>query len=90
MRIVGLRIGAPLARLLAQILEEAGFLETAGKIAQAIELRVTTEAPLTIEDHDAILAALGDRCPPELARLRRGLLEEQRRLRGLWGRPPAG
>ena len=81
MRIAGLRIGAPVARLLAQILDEAGFAETAGKISQAIQLQVTTEAPLTLEDHEAILVALGDRCPPELGRLRRELLEEQRRLR---------
>ena len=81
MRIVGLRIGAPIARLLVQILEEAGFVDTAGKISQAIELHVATEAPLTLADHEAILVALGDRCPPELARLRRELLEEQRRLR---------
>jgi hypothetical protein len=81
MRIAGLRLSAPIARLLAQILDEAGFVATAGKITQAIELRVATEAPLTIADHEAILAALGDRCPPELYRLRRELLEEQRRLR---------
>jgi hypothetical protein len=81
MRIAGLRIGAPVARLLAQILYEAGYADTAGKISQAIELQVTTEAPLTLEDHEAILVALGDRCPPELGRLRRELLEEQRRLR---------
>jgi hypothetical protein len=81
MRIAGLRIGAPIARLLVQILEEAGFVDTAGKISQAIELQVTSEAPLTLADHEAILIALGDRCPPELARLRRELLEEQRRLR---------
>jgi hypothetical protein len=83
MRIVGLRIGAPLARLLTQILEEGGFPDTAGKVAQAIELQVTTEAPLTAADHEAILVALGRRCPPELGRLRRELLEEQRRLRRL-------
>jgi hypothetical protein len=81
MRIAGLRIGAPVARLLPQILYEAGYADTAGKISQAIELQVTTEAPLTLEDHEAILVALGDRCPPELGRLRRELLEEQRRLR---------
>ncbi len=81
MRIVGLRIAAPSARLLTQVLEEAGFAATAGKVSQAIELKVTTEAPLTAADHEAILVALGSRCPPELARLRRELLEEQRRLR---------
>jgi len=85
MRIVGLRIGAPVARLLARILDDAGFAETAGKISQAIELQVTTEAPLTLADHEAILSALGDRCPPELARLRRELLEDQRRARRPWG-----
>jgi hypothetical protein len=42
MRIVGVRIGAPIARLLAEILESAGFDSTAEKIAQAIELQVTT------------------------------------------------
>ena len=81
MRIAGLRLGAPVARLLVQILDEAGFQDTAARISQAIELRVTTEAPLTLADHEAILSALGDRCPPELYRLRRELLEEQRRLR---------
>ncbi len=81
MRIRGLRIGAPIARLLTQILGEAGFVDTAAKITQAIELQVTTEAPLTAADHAAIQAALASRCPPELARLRRELLEEQRRLR---------
>jgi hypothetical protein len=81
MRIAGLRLGAPVARLLSQILADAGFTDTAARITQAIELQVTTEAPLTLVDHEAILVALGDRCPPELSRLRRELLEEQRRLR---------
>lgn len=81
MRIVGLRIGAPVARLLVQIVEDAGFDDTAAKIAQAIELNVTTEAPLTTDDHEAILVALGGNCPASLSRLRRELLEEQRRLR---------
>ena len=81
MRIVGLRIGAPVARLLVGILQEEGFDDTAAKIAQAIELHVTTEAPLTTDDHEAILVALGSNCPASLSRLRRELLEEQRRLR---------
>ena len=81
MRIVGLRIGAPAARLLQGILEEGGYSDTAARIAEAIELQVTTEAPLTADDHEAILVALGDGCPPSLSRLRRELLEEQRRLR---------
>ena len=82
MRIVGLRLGAPVARLLVDILSDAGFDSTAAKIAQAIELQVATEAPLTAADHDAILIALGETCPSTLSRLRRELLEEQRRLRG--------
>ena len=81
MRIVGLRIGAPVARLLVQIVEDAGFDDTAAKIAQAIELNVTTEAPLTTDDHEAILVALGGNCNASLSRLRRELLAEQRRLR---------
>ena len=82
MRIVGLRIGAPVARLLVDQLEDAGFGSTAAKIAEAIELQVTTEAPLTTADHEAILLALGSNCPASLSRLRRELLEERRRLRG--------
>jgi hypothetical protein len=81
MRIVGLRIGAPAARLLQGILEDGGYHATAARIAEAIELQVTTEAPLTADDHEAILLALADGCPPSLSRLRRELLEEQRRLR---------
>ena len=59
MRIVGLRVGAPVARVLVEIVQRAGFDDTATKLAQAIELQVTTEAPLTVADHEAILAALG-------------------------------
>ena len=81
MRIVGLRLGAPVARLLVDILYDAGFDSTGAKIAQAIELQVATEAPLTAADHEAILVALGNNCPATLSRLRRELLEEQRRLR---------
>ena len=81
MRIVGLRLDAPVARLLVDILYDAGFDSTAAKIAQAIELQVATEAPLTAADHEAILLALGDTWPSTLSRLRRELLEEQRRLR---------
>ena len=81
MRIVGVRISAPFARLLVEILEREGFDGTAAKLAHAIELQVTTEAPLTTEDHDAVLAALEVDCPAGLYRLRREL-EEERRLRG--------
>jgi hypothetical protein len=80
-RIAGVRISAPAARLLADVLRTAGSGETSDKIATAIELRVTTEAPLTVADHEAILEALADYCPADLGRLRRVLLEEQRHRR---------
>lgn len=83
MRIAGLRIGTPQTRLLTGIVRDAGFEATASRLEQAVELRVSTEAPLTRADHEAILAALGDNCPTSLSRLRRELLEEQRRLRRL-------
>jgi len=83
-RIAGLRIAASTARLLVGILQDAGSHETAARIDRAIELQVTTEAPLTMDDHEAILAALGNSCPTSLSRLRRELLEEQRWVR----RPP--
>jgi hypothetical protein len=83
MRIAGLRIGAPQARLLASNLRDAGFEDTAAKLERAIELHVATEAPLTWADHEAILVALGDNCPTSLSRLRREVLEEQRRIRRL-------
>jgi hypothetical protein len=85
MRIAGLRIDPPVARLLAEIVRDAGFEDTAARLEQAIELRVATEAPLTWADHEAMLVALGDNCPTSLSRLRRELLEEQRRLRRLPG-----
>ena len=47
MRIAGLRIAAPAARMLLEILEDAGYAATAARIAEAIALQVTTEAPLT-------------------------------------------
>jgi hypothetical protein len=47
MRLAGLRIAAPAARMLQEILEDGGHAATAARIAEAIELRVTTEAPLT-------------------------------------------
>ena len=37
MRIAGVRLGAPVARLLSEIVESEGYPETAGKIADAIE-----------------------------------------------------
>ena len=84
-RIVGVRISAPFARVLVENLEREGFDGTAGKIAKAIELQVTTEAPLTTADHDAVLAALEGHCPAGLYRLRRELEKEQRLRGGLTG-----
>jgi len=85
MRIVGVRLGAPVARLLAEILEREGFPETGTKIVDAIEQQITVEAPLTIADHDAILEALGRNCTPTLLRLRERLLDERRYIRRITG-----
>jgi hypothetical protein len=84
-RIAGVRLQPPVARLLTEILEGEGYDDTASKISDAIERQTTTEAPLTLADHEAILAALGGDYPPTLGRLRRELLEEQRRLRRITG-----
>ena len=75
MRIAGVRVSPPNVRLLAQILEDAGYDDTAQKLADAIRLQAL-EAPLSVVDHEAILTSLGIYCPTELARLRRGLLED--------------
>ena len=85
MRIAGARISAEYARLLQEIVEQAGFDGTAARLAQAIEQRVTTEAPLTIEDHEAILAALEPYCPAGLNRLHTELAKDQRLRRGRSG-----
>jgi hypothetical protein len=84
-RISGARISPEYARLLLDIVERAGFHETAARLAQAIDGGVTTEAPLTVDDHEAILAALEPHCPAGLNRLRTELAKDQRRRRG-----PAG
>ena len=84
MRIAGVRLTAPVARLLSDILEGEGHTATAAKIRDAIERGVTIEAPLTMADHDAILDTLERDCPPTLYRLRQEL-EEQRRLRRITG-----
>ena len=81
MRIAGVRLGAPVARLLSEILVSEGHPETAGKIADAIAQKITIEAPLTLEDYEAIADALSRNCPAALYRLRTDLLEELRRLR---------
>ena len=85
MRIAGVRPGAPVARLLSEILESAGYPETAGKITDATERKITLEAPLTLADHEAIIQALGHSCPATLYRLRTELLEQQRRRRRITG-----
>jgi hypothetical protein len=85
MRIAGVRLAAPVARLLSEILESEGYSETAGKIADAIERQITIEAPLTLEDYEAISAVLAHNCPAPLYRLRTELLEELRRLRRITG-----
>lgn len=74
-RIAGIRLGAPVARLLSEILESEGYPETADRIAEAIEMQVTVEAPLTASDHAAIADALGRTCPPTLYRLRTRLVD---------------
>ena len=85
MRIAGVRLGAPVARLLSEILEREGYPETAGKIAEAIARKVTVEAPLILGDYEAIADALSRDCPAPLYRLRTQLLEELRRLRRVTG-----
>ena len=84
MRIAGVRLDTPVARLLTDLLDGKGHLATAARIRDAIERGVTVEAPLTMADHDAILDTLEHDCPSTLYRLRRAL-EEQRRLRRITG-----
>ena len=73
-----MRVSPPFVRLLAEMLDDAGSVDTARKLADAIRVNAI-EAPLTTDDHEAILVALGDNCPSGLARLRRELLDDQRR-----------
>jgi hypothetical protein len=80
MRIAGVRVGAPSVVLLVQILEDAGFPGTATTLANAMKVQAL-EPALTVEDHDAMLAALGTYCPSGLARLRRELLDDELRRR---------
>lgn len=62
-----------------------GYPETGGKIAAAIERRITVEAPLALDDYEAISIVLAHNCPASLYRLRTELLEQQRRLRRITG-----
>jgi hypothetical protein len=70
-------------RLLAKILEDAGYGDTAATLTEAIRLEVM-EPPLTLDDYQAMLRALGDHCPTGLAKLRRQLrdFDMKRRLAG--------
>ena len=85
MRVAGVRLQPPAARLLSEILEGAGFGDTSARIAEAISLKVTVEAPLTAADYQAILDVLNHKCPPTLYRLHRELLEDQRYIRHVTG-----
>ena len=85
MRIAGVHLGAPVARLLSEILEREGYPETARKIGDAIARKITVEAPLVLADYEAIAEALSHDCPAPLYRMRTQLLEELRRLRRVTG-----
>ena len=78
MRIAGVRLRPSYARLLAQVVGDAGFPGTAAKIGEAIQLQVV-DPPLTLADHEAILAALDAHCPPGLYRLQQELREDHLR-----------
>jgi hypothetical protein len=84
-RIAGIRISPEYARLLAEILARDGFDGAAARLAQAIDLQVTTEAPLTAADYEAVRAALQGDCPAGLRRLRTELDKDQRLRRGFAG-----
>ena len=49
------------------------------------DLKVTTEAPLTVADHEAVLSALQGDCPAGLYRLRTELYKDHRLRRGFAG-----
>jgi hypothetical protein len=84
-RIAGVRLGAPVARLLSEVLRAEGSGRRRDKIADAFESGVTIEAPLTLADHEAILEALARSCPPSLNGLRQRLGEERRYVRRVTG-----
>jgi hypothetical protein len=81
MRVAGTRLQPAVARLLAEVLAREGQPSTSARITDAIERGVTTEAPLTPGDYDAILEALERECPSTLYGLRRRLVEDERRFR---------
>ena len=53
MWIAGVRVGVPAARLLTQILDDAGYTATGRTIANAIAIQ-SSEPVLTVEDCDAM------------------------------------
>jgi hypothetical protein len=83
-RIAGVRVGPQYVRLLAQMVADAGYGDTAKTLTDAIGLQAV-EPPLTVDDREAILTALGTYCPTGLAKLRRELLEDQMRRRRIQG-----
>jgi hypothetical protein len=85
MRIAGVHLDAPVARLLSEILEREGYPETSSKVADAIMRRVTIEAPLALDDYEAIATVLDRDCPAPLYRLHTEVLEQQRRIRRITG-----
>jgi hypothetical protein len=85
MRVAGVRLKAPVARLLSEVLAGEGYPATADKIARAIEAQVTVEAPLEASDYQAILDALDRNCPATLYDLHRNLLADQRYIRRVTG-----
>ena len=85
MRVAGVRLGAPVARLLSETLETEGYPDTASKIADAIARKITVEPPLTLDDYEAISATLSRNCPVPLYRLRTELLKDLQRLRRITG-----
>jgi hypothetical protein len=85
MRVAGMPLQPEVARLLAQMLDDDGFPDTAARITDAIERQITVEAPLTPADYGAILETLNRTCPPTLYKLRRVLLEDQRYVRKVTG-----
>jgi hypothetical protein len=85
MRIAGVRLAPSTARLLVDLLEALGSSATAGRVASALDRGVTTEAPLELQDYEAIAEALDRSCPPSLYRLHREVLEDLRRVRRITG-----
>ena len=55
------------------------------KITDAIQRQIIVEAPLTLDDHQAILEALRRNCPSALNRVRQPVEDEQRYVRRVTG-----